>query len=89
MIWRLLDKSETEILTEIASFEQAMPTFYREASNSKAATLEDMLRFYASCDWLFGLFEDEKPVGLAYFQSITPDVDEVHFEFKRGTDHSQ
>lgn len=89
MNWRVLEKAETDILKEIATFEQAMPTFYRDASNSKAATLEDMLRFYAGCDWLFGLFEDEAPVGLAYFQSITQDVDEVHLEFKRGTDHTE
>lgn len=89
MNWRVLEKSETELLTKIAAFEQAMPTFYRDASNSKAATIEDMLRFYGSCDWLFGLFEQEHVVGLAYFQSITQDVDEVHFEFKRGTDHRE
>lgn len=89
MNWRVLDKSETELLQQIGQFEQAMPTFYRDASNSRAATAEDMLRFYAGCSWLFGLFEDYEPVGLVYFQTITPDVDEVHFEFKRGTDHSE
>lgn len=86
MDWRVVEHTEVELLTEVAGFEAAFPTFYRDSSNTRTATAEDMLRFYGSCHWLFGLFEGDAVVGLAYFQKILSDVDEVHLDLKRGTD---
>jgi RimJ/RimL family protein N-acetyltransferase len=88
MICRELESTETELLVEAAGFERAFPTFYRDALNTRTAKTEDMLRFYSSCARLFGLFSTTdnnlQLIGLAYFQQITPEVYEVHFEMRRG-----
>lgn len=89
MTWREVQKDEVELLRVTAGFGRAFPAFYQEAANNRHATEEDMLRFYSSCARLFGLFTDDRIVGLAYFQAITPEAHEVHFEMERGTDPKQ
>ena len=41
MRWRVVDKSETDLLKEAAAFERAFPDFYRDSSNTWTATEEE------------------------------------------------
>ena len=89
MKWRVVDNSETDLLKQAAAFERAFPDFYRDSSNTWTATEDEAVEFYQRCEVLFGLFKDERFVGLVYFEGIAPGVTNVHFDVERGVDPSE
>ena len=75
-------------MREAYSFERAFPSFYRNVSSTWTIDEADALKFYQKvCDKVFGIFNDDKSLtALVYFEKITEDVVNVHFDLKRGTD---
>ncbi len=86
LMWRVVDKKETDILTEASRFERAFPAFYREASQVWTVDEDAILAFYRSCENLYGIFSGSVIVGLVYFQQINAAHKVVHLDVQRGID---
>ncbi len=88
MSWRAIDRTETDLLVKASRVERDFPVFYRDASNTRTATEADILGYYGTCEYLYGIFDAAELIGLLYFQRITDTHKEVHFDMERGANRA-
>ena len=80
--WRQVKKNEVGLLAEIVEKEKVFPVFLRNSYG--VWQKEDAVQYFQNCHHLLGIFDQEKIIGLVYFEQITPLALNVHFDVERG-----